>query len=97
MKKLYFTSVQENEASVLSYLMENYDRTNDKQRERMKKLLEISIRNELTERQRQCIVMKFYDKMKTKEIADTLNIKEITVYKHIQRGIAAMKRVAVYL
>lgn len=96
-QKMQMTDLEEKEVSMLSYFMEEGDCTNDKQRERMKRLIGLSIQNELTDRQKQCLRMKYFDEMKIKDIAKALDIREVTVYKHISRAIAAIKRVAVYL
>ncbi len=93
----YIGENEEKEMSLFAFLNSREDGVNDKQRDRMKRLLKLAIENELTDRQRECINMKFYKGMKASDIANELNIKPATVYKHIRKGIAAMKHCAVYL
>ncbi len=93
----YIGENEEKEMSLFAYMNNKEDGGNDKQRDRMKKILRIAMENELTGRQRECINMRFYSGMKACEIADKLNIKTATVYKHIRKGIAAMKHCAIYL
>ena len=57
-RPLYISEIEEKKMSMMAYFEDEYNGTNEKQRERMKKLLSIAIKNELTERQKQCIIMK---------------------------------------
>ena len=64
---------------------------------RMKKILRTAIINELTERQKKCIELYFFEKMKVSEIAALLDIRPTTVYKHISKAKTAIKKSFVYL
>ncbi len=88
---------EEKEMSLFAFLNNREDGGNDNQRKRMKRILKLAMENELTDRQKVCINMKFYLGMKVGEIADKLDIKPATVYKHIRKGIAVMKHCAIYL
>lgn len=87
---------QEKEASILMY-MDDESGTNEKQRERMKKLLAQGIKHELTQRQRDCIGMKYIHKMTAEEIAAELDITAATVYKHIRMAKKRLKKLNYYL
>lgn len=86
---------EEKQISLAAYFADNTD--NESRRKRMKELIGIAISNELTERQRDCINMKYYQGMRAEEIAHRMNISKATVYKHIRQGIAAIKRCTIYL
>lgn len=64
---------------------------------RMEKILKTAIATELTERQKRCLELYFFDRMKVDEIASALEIKPTTVYKHIKKAKAAVKKSFVYL
>ena len=66
-------------------------------RGRMKKLMGIAIKNELTERQRECIRMYYYENKKVCEIAEYTGIRPTTVYKHLKLGRNALKKCTAYL
>ncbi len=93
----YIGETEEKEISFNAFLDSKDDRENGNQRNRMKRILKLAMENELTERQKDCINMKFYSGMKVCEIADKLRIKPATVYKHIRKGIAAIKHCAIYV
>ena len=48
--------------------------------ERMKKIVRIAMETELTQRQRDCINMRFFEGKKVEEIADILCIRPATVF-----------------
>lgn len=79
----------------------SYTRNSSKQKSekllRMEKILRIAIKNELTDRQKKCIELYFFDRMKVSEIAGILNIRPTTVYKHLNKAKAAIKKSFVYL
>ena len=85
------------EMSLFAFLNNREDGDNENLRNRMKHILRLAMENELTERQKDCTNMRYYSGMKVCEIADRLNIKTSTVYKHIRKGIEAMKHCSIYL
>ncbi len=87
---------QEKDFSFAKFLTNDSD-DNSEERERMKKLLREGIRLELTQRQRDCIGMKYIQRMKADEIASELDISVDTVYKHIRVGMAKLKKLKFYL
>lgn len=58
--------------------------------------LKVAIRQELTDRQRECIEMYFMEHMTMEKIGQKLGIGKSTVYKHIETGKAHIRRVMVY-
>ena len=80
----------------LSNYYESGNDNNDK-RKRMKKLLAAAIENELTERQKNCIMQYYYEKKSVKEIAENTGIRPTTVYKHIKKAKEALKKCRKYL
>ena len=73
------------------------DSSNNAKIQRMKKIMNIALENELTQRQRDCIRMRYFENLPVKEIAEKIGIKPATVYKHISKAICAFKKCAVYL
>ncbi len=89
---------EEKQLSLAAYFSEINDNTdNVSKRERMKKLIGTAIKNELTQRQRDCICMRYYQGMRAEEIAYHMSISKASVYKHIRKGLAAIRRCTVYL
>lgn len=72
-------------------------RNNSDIRNRMKKLIVISIGTELTDRQKDCLTMRVYQNMSVEDIAAKLGIRPTTVYKHITKAKAALKKCVKYL
>ncbi|MGX8711901.1 MAG: sigma-70 family RNA polymerase sigma factor [bacterium] len=65
----------------------------DGDRERMTAALKAIIREELTERQRVCLEMRYLKKMKVCDIASELGILPPTVCKHLKKARARIARV----
>ena len=63
----------------------------DSKRERLKKIMRIGIVQELTDKQRDCMLKRYVNGMSVKDIAETMNISASNVYKHISK---AKKRIA---
>ena len=92
------------EISVTSEIMEQLafhntrsNSSNDTKIQRMKKIMNIAIENELTQRQRDCIRMRYFENLPVREIAEKIGIRPATVYKHLSRAICIFKKCAVYL
>ena len=60
--------------------------TNKNSRDKMKKILSMAVLNELTERQRICIVDYYLNGKKEKEIAKELGVNSSTVSRHIMKA-----------
>ena len=63
---------------------------------RMKRLIASAMKNELTERQRTCIIKYYYDGLTVPEIAEDLGVKPTTVYKHLKLAMRSLKRISEY-
>ncbi|MBR2176819.1 MAG: sigma-70 family RNA polymerase sigma factor [Clostridia bacterium] len=83
-------------ASMLSYLLSDGKETDEK-KERMKRILKVGMENELTQRQKECVNSYYLGGVSVKNIAQEMGISTSTVYKHIRKGIAALKKCALYL
>ena len=62
----------------------------------MKRILSRAIRHELTDRQRDCLVMYYLDGMKMKDIARSLCLSKSTVSRHISAATLKLRKVAGY-
>lgn len=73
------------------------DDTADPKVQRMKKIMHIAIENELTPRQHECITLRYLENLSVKEIAQQMELKPTTVYKHIHKAIDVLKKCSLYL
>ena len=70
--------------------------TNENSRDKMKKILSMAVLNELTERQRICIVDYYLNGKKAKEIAKELGVNSSTVSRHIMKARDKLRHIASY-
>lgn len=70
--------------------------TNNESRARMKKIMFDALNNELTDRQRMCLVEHYLNGRKEKEIALELGLSPSTVSRHIRFGKQKLQRIAQY-
>ncbi len=82
--------------SLESFMEENCELNSDI-RTRMRKLLMAGIENELTQRQRDCMQMYYFEKLDIADIASQLHIRPTTVYKHLKLAKRALRKCAAYL
>lgn len=80
-----------------SYVSSQGSGDNSSIKSRMKKLIAIGIDTELTDRQKDCLAMRVYQNMSVEDIAAKLGIRPTTVYKHITKAKAALKKCVKYL
>ena len=80
-----------------SYVSSQRGKSNNEIKNRMKKLIAISIDTELTDRQKDCLTMRVYQGLSAEDIAAKLGIRPTTVYKHITKAKAALKKCVKYL
>ena len=71
--------------------------TNEGTRKRAVKILNAAINNELTGRQKICIMRYYFDGRRVDEIARELKIKPTTVYKHLKTARSVLKKCRDYL
>lgn len=80
-------------------MMEYNDRmqfTNEKEYKHLLKILAKMISGELTERQQQCIVMRYYKNLTVTEIAAQLGIGKSTASRHIKKAKMRLYRLLDY-
>ena len=65
-------------------------------RERMKKILYRAIRHELTDRQRECLMLHYIEGMMIKDIAVRLGLSKSTVSRHVSAAERKLRKVASY-
>ena len=82
--------VQEKEAGKLQY-EQSLSENNDNERQCMKELLRIGIREELTDKQRTCI-MRYISGESVEKIAADLGLCVDTIYKHIRTAKKKLKK-----
>jgi len=86
-----------NNATMLLFMNQQTDgSTNKDERNMMKHILTKAISNELTDKQRFCIIEHFFKHRKQKEIAQELGINASTVSRHIEVGKKKLKNIASY-
>ena len=83
-------------ADFLAYSLYNQGSDNRPERERMRKILMRAIRHELTDRQRDCILLFYIDGMKMRDIASRLGLSASTVSRHISAATRKLRKVASY-
>jgi RNA polymerase sigma factor (sigma-70 family) len=71
--------------------------TNHREIERMKRMISFAVNNELTERQRQCIILFYLRGMKMKEIAKKLCLSPSTVSRHISVARQKLRKLRNYI
>ena len=87
---------EEKEASFRKYLdEENF--TKDTRHDRMKEIMLRGIKTELTDRQRDCICMRYIDGLTADAISQRLGLTKATVYKHIRTGFKKLRRLEAYI
>ena len=80
-----------------SFVSAQQGKSNNEIRDRMKKLIAVAIDMELTDRQKDCLTMRVYQGISVEDIAAELGIRPTTVYKHITKAKAALKKCVKYL
>ena len=84
--------VQEKEAAKLQY-DQSQSENNDNERQCMRELLRVGIREELTDRQRTCI-MRYLSGESVEKIAADLGLCVDTIYKHIRKAKKKLKKLS---
>lgn len=83
--KLSLTEFTESIAGIMEY-SKGMQYTNEKEYKKLVKILSKVIAGELTERQQQCIVMRYYKNLSVTEIACQLGIGKSTASRHIKKA-----------
>ena len=66
--------------------------TNAEKRKKMLKFIDQIIENELTPRQQDCMRFYYGENMKVEDIAELMQLRPTTVYKHISKARQAIKK-----
>lgn len=83
------------EDNILSYEYWNtHGRDNSKEIRRMIKFLVNAMDKCLTEQQRTCITMVFFDGKQQKEVAEIIGISKSTVSRHIKAGLQKLRDIS---
>ena len=69
---------------------------NNKKREMLKRILHKAIQSELTERQRECVLMYYFQNMQMKEIAENFGLSPSTVSRHISAAQKKLRRIVAF-
>ncbi len=94
-KKLSLTEFTESIAGMMAYNKE-YQYTNESEYKRLLRILSKVVAGELTERQRQCIVMRYYKNLTVTEIGHQLGIGKSTVSRHIKKAKSRLYKILDY-
>ncbi len=91
-----FLSINELNENIVDFSTYENSDTNIHDIKRMKLILCKALKSELTDRQRQCVTMYYYDDMKMKEIATALSLSPSTVTRHIKAAQRKLKNASKY-
>lgn len=89
-------SITDKNTNRVSFEAYNSCGTNESSIDKMKHILCLALQCELTQRQRQCLELHYYENMKKYEIAELLAISPSTVTRHIKAAEKKLKSVAKY-
>ena len=62
----------------------------------LKRILHKAIQSELTERQRECVLMYYFQNMQMKEIAENFGLSPSTVSRHISAAQKKLRRIVAF-
>ena len=83
------------EDNILSYeYWSTHSRDNSREIRRMAKFLVDAMDKRLTERQKTCITMVFFDGKKQTEVAEIIGVSKSTVSRHIKAGLQKLRNVS---
>lgn len=91
-----FLGITEKNDNRVSYSMYCNPSTNKKDIEKMKQLLSVAMLYDLTQRQRECLELYYYENKRMNEIASLLSISPSTVTRHIKAAQKKLKGLAKY-
>ena len=94
-KKLTLNDFTESLAGYNQY-KEKDQETNIVEYRKIIKIMTKLIQNELSKRQKECITMKFFEKMSVCQIAKNLKIDKSTASRHISRAKEKLKKLLEY-
>lgn len=89
-------SISDKNADIIAYTLSLSEADNAQDISKMKKILSLALKDALTDKQRECITMYYYENLKMKEIAKKLSVSPSTVTRHIKAGKKRLKNIAKY-
>ena len=89
------SSFTESIAGVMEYNAK-FQHSNENEYRKIVKILSKAILGELTERQRECLTMRYYQKLTVTEIASRLGVGKSTVSRHIKKAKLRLQHVLNY-
>ena len=88
--------INDKSEQLISYYLYQQGGDNRPELERMKRILYMAIRYELTDRQRDCLTQYYLDGIRMTEIARRMNLSKSTVSRHISAATRKLRKVAAY-
>lgn len=88
--------LDEENTDLIAYSLSQHGADNRAERAKMKRIMLRAIRHELTDRQRECVMMYYLEGMRMKDIADAMHLSKSTVTRHIQSAMRKLRKVASY-
>jgi RNA polymerase sigma factor (sigma-70 family) len=73
-----------------------FEEEDNGERERMLRALRRAMEGELTERQRECVRLRYFDGKSVNEVADAIGVTPPTASKHLKKARARLGRVMGY-
>lgn len=73
-----------------------YEADNNGEREKMLRTLRRAMEGELTERQRECVRLRYFDGKSINEVADAMGVTPPTASKHLKKARARLGKVMGY-
>lgn len=93
--KLPLNEFTESLAGILEYNHKN-ECTNEYEHKKLLKILTEVMSGELTKRQRDCIVMRYYRRLTVTQIACELGVGKSTVSRHITKAKSRLRKILKY-
>ena len=93
--KLPLNEFTESLAGMIEY-NRSYSQNNENEYKKLLKILSKIIEGELTTRQKECIVLKYYNKLTVTQIAFKLGVGKSTVSRHISKAKNRLHKLLTY-
>lgn len=92
---LYLTEFTESLAGMMEY-NKAFEHTNEYEYKKLLKILSKIVIGELTERQRECIILRYYKNLTVTQIACELGVGKSTVSRHISKAKSRLHKILKY-
>lgn len=84
--------LDEENSDIIAFSLSSHGNDNRARLDVLKRAMMTAVQSELTDRQRDCIVMYYFQNMKMKDIAESLCLSKSTVTRHIQSAKRKLKK-----